>query len=311
MIVGHEDNLKQLKQWLNQGQLPQSLLVCGLKGIGKSLVVEELILQNFCQKISSSSLQNTPCHSCPSCLQIKSKQHPDVLWIAPQEKESDDGVVKTSAIKIEQIRQIQDVLQRYALGSKQFIVIENADEMTLQACNALLKSLEEPKKDCYFILTTSNSQRLLITIRSRCFKLVFKSLSASEIKSIFTQNGDFLETSEQEIERWIQMGGGSVDSVTKALQQQARIEPFWQILKTQDTIPFYKKVQIAGELAKNKEELPFIFMMLKAKLKHEFFANDSQADKSFYRDYLNRIDDAERSFERHLKPEFILETLLL
>jgi len=108
-----------------------------------------------CKKFSYPDCQ------CSLCQKIKSLQHPDVIWITSKDNKG--------SIKIEQIRELRQkiVLKPYELNKKVFIISE-ADRMTEEAQNALLKTLEEPPPDSILILISLDTQGLLDTIISRC-----------------------------------------------------------------------------------------------------------------------------------------------
>lgn len=119
--------------------------------------------------------------------------HPDILWLTnlpatkEDEKKREDGKpfqLKRN-ISIDQIRQMQLRLNtRPTLGSRRVIVIDPADDLEKSACNALLKSLEEPPQGTFFLLVTHRPGRLLATIRSRCRMLPFRPLDNREMEQV-------------------------------------------------------------------------------------------------------------------------------
>lgn len=162
-IIGHKDNIDLLKGMLSSFRIPHALLFTGPKGIGKMLSA-----QIFAAGILCTAKEEKPCGTCASCLSYNRRQHPDAREVRPDE----EGVSLT--IKIDQIR----ALKRFALLSPvltegRVCVIEDAQNMTVEASNSLLKLLEEPPQNFYFILVASSGQPLLPTIISRCQKLSF------------------------------------------------------------------------------------------------------------------------------------------
>lgn len=113
------------------------------------------------------------CGECPSCRKIESGQHPDVLVVDRGEGES---------IKIHQIRELigRTQLRSFEANRKVF-VIRNAEDLTPESANALLKTLEEPTKDTLLILTTAVPGKSLDTIQSRCQRVYFYPLSQSRL----------------------------------------------------------------------------------------------------------------------------------
>ncbi len=138
-------------------QAPQALLLSGVTGILKKEFADYLARILLC----TSDTELKPCEQCSSCAQSQKNQHPNLLYLKAQ-----DG---SRSIKIEQMRNLLSSLSLNPLESgRRVIVIINIETMTVQAQNALLKSLEEPHKSDYYILTSSNERLVLPTIVSRC-----------------------------------------------------------------------------------------------------------------------------------------------
>lgn len=150
------DSLKLMMERFDNETFPQSLLITGEKDIGKSIFANDLAKSILClnRKIEKA------CGTCQSCVWIDKNSHPDFLSIASEEK--------SRVIKVDQIRQAIQFSQITSETGKKVIVIQNADEMNLNASNALLKTLEEPVNHCYLILVSSYPKKLPITIVSRC-----------------------------------------------------------------------------------------------------------------------------------------------
>ena len=107
------------------------------------------------------------CNNCKSCIEFDSNNNPDFLYIEP------DG----NSIKIEQIRDMQKRIQeKPIISEKKVYIIDNADKMTVEAQNSLLKTLEEPPEYATIILIGSNENAFLTTIKSRCMILHFNPI---------------------------------------------------------------------------------------------------------------------------------------
>ncbi len=161
-----------------RSRLAHALLFHGQQGIGKGVLARQYAYSLLCENPLAGGFA---CGSCQACHWLSQAAHPDFLLLQPQsmaEEDSDEaeeGEGKKSKkkpsknIKIEQIRGMQETL---ATGSHQsglrVIIIEPAEAMQTVTANALLKSLEEPPPDTLFLLLSSESARLLPTIRSRC-----------------------------------------------------------------------------------------------------------------------------------------------
>lgn len=156
-IIGHERQKEILNRALASGRLAHAYLFSGPDGIGKRLMAMALARAIVCK-------EQRGCGNCLACRKIDHQNHPDLHILEPDGK----------AIKIEQIRGFQRELNLKPLESpRKICMIEQADVMTVGAANALLKTLEEPRGDTLLVLLSSQPNRLLETIRSRCQPLPF------------------------------------------------------------------------------------------------------------------------------------------
>ncbi|MBN2506055.1 MAG: hypothetical protein JXQ71_05120 [Verrucomicrobia bacterium] len=111
------------------------------------------------------------CDTCPNCRKIDAANHPDVLWIRPESK-----------LRIITVEQIRDLLKTVYLKPThapfKLAIVAGADRLKTEAANAFLKTLEEPPSDSILLLLTTDPQRVLETIVSRCLRLAFAGESA-------------------------------------------------------------------------------------------------------------------------------------
>ncbi len=159
-ILGHEDLKQKLLSQTQQKVFFKSVIFSGPEGIGKKQLATALLQELNCP----SSLA---CGHCDSCLKIQTSKE---LFLHEVELQNDK-------VKIESIR---EMIQFTALTSwvpHRFVVINHVERMTLQAANAVLKTLEEPPEGVHFVLITSNLSQVLPTIRSRCQVMGFSPLN--------------------------------------------------------------------------------------------------------------------------------------
>lgn len=139
-----------------QGRSPQALLLSGAQGIGK----EELAIYLASTLLCTDSA-DIPCGICVACQHTMRGIHANLLRLVPAPREK--------SIKIDQLRKLLESLALNPLQTgKRVVMILDIDAMTVQAQNALLKSLEEPDEGTYFLLSTKNEQAVLPTLMSRC-----------------------------------------------------------------------------------------------------------------------------------------------
>ena len=157
---------RQLLTPLEQGKMPHALLLGGEKGSGKAWLLKGFARQLLCEQPGEY-----PCGVCKSCRLFAAQTHPDFMLLEP------DGTF----IKVEQIRAtIQQLSQTAQMGGRRVVLIAPAEAMNTASSNALLKCLEEPGRDTVIMLLSHSPQRLLPTIRSRCWKLAVDKPGAIE-----------------------------------------------------------------------------------------------------------------------------------
>ncbi len=174
-IKGQDRAISILQDYLSEPNRACSYLFIGPQGLGKFLVAKTLAKAINCEGKSPDS-----CDRCAPCLKIEKNQHPDVHVYAPD--------AESRAVKIEDIRQLQKEinLKPYEAGKKIFI-INDAHNMTAEASNCLLKTLEEPPQDALIILVTSKPELLFKTILSRCKIVKFYPLQRIRLKEIINR----------------------------------------------------------------------------------------------------------------------------
>ncbi len=160
-IIGHYTPIKILKNIIKQDMLGHSYLFIGKEGIGKKLTAIAFSKSINCLNLSNSQ---ESCNSCFSCKKIENNTSTDFNIISPV----------NSVIKISAIRELKNNIYFQPLENKKKVyIIDDADKMTLEASNSLLKILEEPPDYAVLILITSVPDLILPSIISRCCKIVF------------------------------------------------------------------------------------------------------------------------------------------
>ncbi len=139
---------------------------------------------------------------CRSCVMFDDENHSDYYEI---NKES------TESIKIEEIREMQQkIYEKPITSSKKVYIINNAENMTKEAGNCLLKTLEEPPEFACIILVTNNESRVLTTIKSRCTKILFTEETKEELTEEETKRYEELEKIFGNVENYL-----SIDLIRK------------------------------------------------------------------------------------------------
>src|SRR5262245_35813115 len=172
--VGHRRLVSLLSRAVARDTVRPALLFAGPQGVGKrrvALAVAEAL--NCLTPVSDTAFERDACGRCAACRRIARGVHPDVITLEPGE---------TGTIRIEPVR---DVIDRAGYrpfeGRRRVVIIDDADSMVPAAQNALLKTLEEPPSASVFVLVSSMPDALLPTVSSRCPRLRFGRLTATEI----------------------------------------------------------------------------------------------------------------------------------
>src|ERR1700722_17688957 len=166
-VVGQEHVTTTLKNAIEQNRLAHAYLFVGPRGIGKTSTARIFAKALNCVKGPTA----TPCDKCDNCLEITEGRSLDVLEI--------DGASNNG---VEQVRELRDTV-RYApaRGKFKIYIIDEVHMLPTQAFNALLKTLEEPPAHVKFIFATTEPQKVLPTILSRCQRFDLRRIPAALI----------------------------------------------------------------------------------------------------------------------------------
>jgi DNA polymerase-3 subunit gamma/tau len=175
-VVGQDPIAKTLKNAIEMGRVAHAYLFSGTRGVGKTTMAR--ILAKALNCLSSDGPTTTPCLKCGSCLAINTGEDIDVVEI--------DGASNNRVDEIRELR--ENVLYRPARARYKIYIIDEVHMLTTQAFNALLKTLEEPPEHVKFIFATTEPNKVIATIQSRCQRFDFSNISpkviAGQLKSI-------------------------------------------------------------------------------------------------------------------------------
>jgi DNA polymerase III subunit delta' len=170
-FIGNTIVVQRLRTKLRESRFPHALIFAGPEGVGKHTLARMVAKALNCGTSGPSDF----CNECSACRKIDAGTHPDVLSVTVAED--------ATQIKIVQIRQILSTLGMHPLeGRNKVFIMDPANLLTAESGNALLKGLEEPPDNSFFILICVNLHELLITIRSRCQVYHFSPLTLEDIR---------------------------------------------------------------------------------------------------------------------------------
>ncbi len=252
-IAGHENIKKILSNNINTKNILHSYLFIGEEGIGKKMLAKE-----FAKAILCTSENNRPCNICKSCVEFNTNNNANFNLI------NEDG----STIKIDEIRSMQVKMAEKPINSNYKVyLINDAQLMTQEAQNCLLKTLEEPPEYIVIILITSNENKVLNTIKSRCMKLYFNNLDKNNVKKVLTEQFEMKDINDSFLDA---VGG----SIKKALLIKEKSSEYEQITKLFDIIDKENLVNFinsASIIYENKDDiyniLDYINILLDIKIR--------------------------------------------
>ncbi len=248
-IYGHQSQLKKLLDAKKNKHLPHALLFAGPSGIGRKKAAWALAQSLLCEK------QHPACGECSSCINVEREKSQDILFIQPE------GLY----IKVESIRPISRFLALQSFAPARVIIIDSAHQMNPQAANSLLKTLEEPPENVYFILISSHLSSLPVTIRSRVQILRFLPLGAKDLHIVMKMSqkeeqkkitGE--ESQPESLEWMVKASQGSMDNFEKWRENKDVREQAFNLLKRavrgEESYTFGE----LSDLVKNREQALFV-----------------------------------------------------
>ncbi|MEP7162518.1 MAG: hypothetical protein ABI747_02015 [Candidatus Moraniibacteriota bacterium] len=289
-IVGHAKNRVALHSFLEKKDLPQSYLFSGPRSIGKKLVALEFAL-GLVGKNEGTEIS-----------------HPDILVIGAEKEEGEKGKMKQKKISVEQIRDGMLFLSRFpTIGERRVLIVDEAEELSLGASNALLKGLEEPNTTSILILVTHRPGALLPTLLSRMVPFTFHTVEKRELE-------DFFSHSKEKLPQFFFSLGlpglifRALDLPESFRQHQDLLGKLFRI----STLPLRERIQLAEDLSRDEEALPLI---LEEWLTGMHFRVRETGDARSLQKLLLLFDriqvDTRHIFERQGSARLFLEKILL
>ena len=225
-VIGHDAIAAGFRQSLQRGRLASSFLFVGPSGIGKRRFATRLAAALLCEARAAEELE--PCGACPSCQQVAAGTHPDLLLVS---KPADKTELPLSLFVGDREHRNQeglchDIALRPMRGQRRVAIVDDADLMSEEAANSLLKTLEEPPPGSVLILIGTSPERQLPTIRSRCQLIRFKPPSPEDAARLIS--AELKVTDPGEALRLAIYSGGSVERA--ALLQGPQLWAFRQKL---------------------------------------------------------------------------------
>jgi DNA polymerase-3 subunit delta' len=168
-VIGQEQIVEHLKTAVRTQKVSHAYILQGERSAGK-----EFIAKVFAAALQCEKQEENPCGECRSCKQAENGNQPDIIRVTHE---------KPNTIGVEDIRKITgDIAIKPYSSPRKIYIVNEAEKMTVQAQNALLKTLEEPPEYAVILLLTTNVDALLPTIQSRCVLLTMKPVRDEQVK---------------------------------------------------------------------------------------------------------------------------------
>ncbi len=244
-IIGNELIKNQLKSAIRTGSIRHSYMLVGEKGMGKKTMAEAFLLELFCKEEDESK---RPCLTCPECKKILSNNHPDVIYITHE---------KPAVISVDEVReQLIDTIdiKPYEGGYKVYVIPE-ADKMTVQAQNAILKTLEEPPEYAVILLLVNDDRKLLDTVRSRVIRENLRPLTDKVIKEYLSER---LHKSSDMTDICVAFSKGNLGRAIELCESESFTEWYQRIMKILKNLGKMDSTDMHIELSKLLTECPDI-----------------------------------------------------
>ena len=211
-ILGNDDVKKYLTNCIENKNFSHSYIFSGIKGVGKYTFAKD-----FAKCILEDSMMQ------------------DYYELEPDGK----------SIKVAQIRELQNVINIKPIFSKKSVyIIDDADLMTIEAQNSLLKTLEEPPEYAVIILIVHNERSILSTVKSRCVNIKFNKLSDKDIKKYFLKNDLNFEDKNINVFKVLDGSLNNIDFIRDDYDELLKLTVFVTNLKKNKVINFFQDASV-------------------------------------------------------------------
>lgn len=205
-VVGQEYIVKILKNTIKNKRIAHAYLFAGPRGTGKTTIAKL-----FAKAINCEDFNEEACDNCPSCLAFKENNHPDIIEL--------DAASNNSVDDIREI--IEQVPYSPIVGKYKVYIIDEVHMLSSSAFNALLKTLEEPPAHVVFILATTDPQKIIPTVLSRCQRYNFSKISNLNMKKKMVEilNKEHLQYEDKALDEVAMLAEGGMRDALSILEQ--------------------------------------------------------------------------------------------
>lgn len=318
-IVGQHSTVMHMQQAIVSGQVSHAYIIEGEAGMGKNLIAS-----TFAKTLQCHEGGIAPCDACESCLNFNGGNHPDIHFVKAGNK---------TGYGVDDIReQVNGTIhiKPYSSPYKVYI-IDEADTLTTQAQNALLKTIEEPPSYGVLIFLVENSRHLLETILSRCVKLKLSLVPKEQVREYLI---DYKDVPVSEAGTYASFSRGNIGKALQLLQDTHFTEIREKVISVVDRIieqDTYALLTDAKEMDVFKEQVDTVFEVMQSWLRDLLVLKSTRDEKHLihgdkYKTLLlqsqlmsynvismliERIEETKRNFRLHANYQLSFETLFM
>ena len=279
-FTGNRSTVLSLEEGIKASRLSHAVLIFAKEGCGAN---------HFARLLAADIINGTE----TDLRLIEEEAHGQVQVIK--------GSGASGQIKVESVRAINANVNFSSLGGeKRVVIIENCENFNTSSANALLKNLEEPKDDITYILTTTDTSKILSTIRSRCQMYSLSQPTMEQAKGYFASYGN------AEKDEVISIYNGNIGMVKDALENPKRFEILQKALKAQKCISAsdgYSLAKLMYSFNKKKDE----FVLFLKDLEYICAADLSQSSIAV----LDAVTDAKNAMERNANLALVMQNFII
>ena len=244
-VVGHKNIIKYISSAVQADAVSHAYILNGERGSGKRLLANLFAMSLQCQNRAEDG---EACGKCQSCKQAQSGNQPDIIKVTHE---------KPNTISVDDIRtQVNNdiVIKPYSSKYKIYIIPE-ADLMSAQAQNALLKTIEEPPEYAVIMLLTENAEALLPTIRSRCVMMKLRNIKDQLVKKYLMEQMEIPDYKADVCVAFAQGNIGKAKQIAESTEFAEMAERAFRLLRKSNELELYELVEMIKELTAEKQNI--------------------------------------------------------